>query len=441
MRRELRLYGVRGEADKDSSQIHRRLLAYPHCESGRWDYVAMNERVHSQETQVLNRSFTPVRSNLLQRKCACGGTPGLDGECAECRRKRLTTQRRSLDQSGPSIVPSVVHDVLHSPGQPLPAGTRDFVESRLGHDFSRVRVHHDAKAAESARTVNAKAYTVGSHVVFGGKQYAPETSEGQNLLVHELTHVVQQRGITKSSPLSFDSANDTSELEARHIASRIHSPNTSHSIFAPSNAVTKPTLARQQPSFGEMWTAVTEVGPLDAWRANRLSDEAKAAARATGLPEPHNGPMDAWRHCYWNCTMTEALGSAQAKTVADSHEVHGGGPANENTMDAHNNAEGRACGGTNCDGCCQDSLDNGRLRIIDSTGTVVPSSRTMRKAGTALPRPYDPQAVAREGLLQTFLVAASARMGSSESCAPSRSLRRGAPFTGVRGRRVLRSSR
>jgi len=66
------------------------------------------------------------------------------------------------------------------------------MESRIGHDFSQVRVHADARAAESAGAVNALAYTVGQDIVFGPGRYAPQTSEGRRLLAHELTHVVQQ---------------------------------------------------------------------------------------------------------------------------------------------------------------------------------------------------------------------------------------------------------
>src|SRR5437868_7786542 len=85
---------------------------------------------------------------FLQRKCACGGTPGVDGECAECRSKRLALQRRSPSQTGLSTVPPIVHNVLRSPGQPLESGTRAFMEPRFGRDFSQVRVHTDAQAAE-----------------------------------------------------------------------------------------------------------------------------------------------------------------------------------------------------------------------------------------------------------------------------------------------------
>jgi len=83
---------------------------------------------------------------------------------------------------------------LKGGGQPLSAESRAFFESRFGRDFSNVRVHSDAKAAEAANSVHAKAFTTGKDVVFGVGQYAPGISAGQRLLAHELTHVVQQHG-------------------------------------------------------------------------------------------------------------------------------------------------------------------------------------------------------------------------------------------------------
>jgi hypothetical protein len=77
-------------------------------------------------------------------------------------------------------------------GQPLPQSVRTFFEPRFGRDFSRVRVHKDTQAAESAQAADARAFTTGQDVVFGAGQYAPATSEGGRLLAHELTHVVQQ---------------------------------------------------------------------------------------------------------------------------------------------------------------------------------------------------------------------------------------------------------
>jgi hypothetical protein len=113
-----------------------------------------------------------------------------------------------------------VHEVLRSPGQPLDANTRAFMEPRFGHDFSRVRVHSDASAAESARAVNALAYTVGQDIVFEAGRYAPGASEGRRLLAHELTHVVQQGNATSTSgsPLTLGGAQDGWEGEAERMA-------------------------------------------------------------------------------------------------------------------------------------------------------------------------------------------------------------------------------
>ncbi|MCG2784877.1 MAG: DUF4157 domain-containing protein [Anaerolineae bacterium] len=186
---------------------------------------------------------TPVSAILpagvLQRKCACGGAPGFSGECHECQRKRMQTKslligssgnalEREADRVAESIVsgrsgggvsnlspvqvqragaggqqsagpassglsaPSLVNHVIERPGQSLDPGTRTFMERRFGHDFSRVRIHSDDRAAESAGAMNALAYTVGTDIVFGSRQFAPQTHFGKRLLAHELTHVLQQ---------------------------------------------------------------------------------------------------------------------------------------------------------------------------------------------------------------------------------------------------------
>ncbi|MEC4675502.1 MAG: DUF4157 domain-containing protein [Nitrospirota bacterium] len=77
-------------------------------------------------------------------------------------------------------------------GQPLPSSERAFFGPRFGYDFSHVRLHTTSKAAETARAVNAKAFTVGRDIAFGAGQYAPTTDTGRNLIAHELVHVVQQ---------------------------------------------------------------------------------------------------------------------------------------------------------------------------------------------------------------------------------------------------------
>jgi hypothetical protein len=178
-------------------------------------------------------SVTRTPARILQRKCACGGRVVAGGECAECRNKRLQTklavhqpgdrfeyeadrmanfavqgekqapllskcslaalQRDEPNTSSASpYAPPIVDEVLGGSGQPLDSSTRAFMEPRFGHDFGNVRVHFDARAAASARSVNALAYTVGHDIVFSDGAFGPDDPSGRSLLAHELAHVVQQ---------------------------------------------------------------------------------------------------------------------------------------------------------------------------------------------------------------------------------------------------------
>ena len=186
---------------------------------------------------VARRSESPGNSAhhglRLQRKCACGSpTASLTGECVECKSKKRIQTKLSIGASNDPLeheadrvadqvlaapthsavsgappriqrftgqaashadaVPASVDRVLASSGRPLEPTLRQDMEHRFGHDFSRVRVHSGGEAEQSARDVNAKAYTVGHDMVFGTGQYAPGTPQGARLLAHELTHSVQQ---------------------------------------------------------------------------------------------------------------------------------------------------------------------------------------------------------------------------------------------------------
>jgi hypothetical protein len=189
---------------------------------------------------------------ILHRKCACGAkADAVAQSCPDCERKKLqpklivgsqhAAEEREADRvadavmrdgdgragagvgaissavqrssTGPTTstgaqAPSIVDRVLERSGQALDSGARGFFERRFERDFSNVRVHADAEAAASARAVDALAYTVGNHLVFGASRYAPDTAAGRRLLAHELTHVVQQgatlRRLSMSSSLVPD---------------------------------------------------------------------------------------------------------------------------------------------------------------------------------------------------------------------------------------------
>jgi len=202
-----------------------------------------------------------IPTGIVQRKCACGGSASDGGECAECKEKseaglteaggpaaagiqgklavsqpgdryeveadqvadrvmRMTEIPGTSPKSGGSTgrttavdvvqrvaslraagasAPSIVHEVLRSPGHPLPASAHAFFAPRFGRDFSAVRVHSDQKAAESAQAVDAVAYTAGKDIVFAAGRYALGTTAGQRLIAHELAHVVQQGAAPRSA--------------------------------------------------------------------------------------------------------------------------------------------------------------------------------------------------------------------------------------------------
>lgn len=206
--------------------------------------------------------FNPTLHGRLQRKCACGNHTIGGVECAECgKRSRSGPQtKRKVNEAGDSYeqeaariadrmiagpghhpftgappriqchsgksdghlhtAPASVDQALSGPGRPLDPASRQDMELRFGYDFSGVRVHTDAKAAESALAVNALAYTAGKHVVFGAGQYTPFTEPGRRLLSHELAHIVQQGGtaLQQGGPLFVAAADDIFEHQAKAAA-------------------------------------------------------------------------------------------------------------------------------------------------------------------------------------------------------------------------------
>jgi peptidoglycan hydrolase-like protein with peptidoglycan-binding domain len=131
----------------------------------------------------------------LQR-CSCGKSAGTGTQCEECKSQAMQLQRSPAGPTGNATAPPIVHDVLNSPGRPLDAATRNFMEPRFDADFSNVRVHTDGKAAASAKAVNALAYTVGKDIVFGSGSYQMQTDAGRKLLGHELAYTIQQNATT-----------------------------------------------------------------------------------------------------------------------------------------------------------------------------------------------------------------------------------------------------
>ena len=130
----------------------------------------------------------------------------------------LNLQRMAGNQAVAGVL-----DVDRSGGAPLDTDTRSFMESRLGADFSDVRVHTDGAATESARSLGAEAYTVGTDVVVQSQRWSPGTEAGRHLLAHELTHVVQQKagpvdGTPTGDGIALSDPGDRFEQEAERTA-------------------------------------------------------------------------------------------------------------------------------------------------------------------------------------------------------------------------------
>ncbi len=198
----------------------------------------MSTRCHVAAQPSPVRRIRPSLSGVLQRKCSCGGSAGT---CEECKKDNL--QRHAIDGGSASpAVPPIVQQVLRSPGAPLDISTETSMSNRFSflqgaplpaaarsatatlginqpgdryeqeadrianrvlrsadipatpvtHRFSKVRIHTDTAAADSARAIGALAYTVGTEIVFGSGQYSPRSRSGQHLLAHELAHTIQQ---------------------------------------------------------------------------------------------------------------------------------------------------------------------------------------------------------------------------------------------------------
>ena len=242
----------------------------------------MSEQATSAQQKTVASVPNAAHEGVLQRKCACGQHTLAGGECEACRKKHGGMMQRAAVNTAPvTDVPPVVNEVLSSAGQPLDVGTRTFMESRFGHDFSHVRVHTDAKAAESAQSVNALAYTVGRDVVFGTRQYAPTTMAGRMLMVHELTHVVQQganavAGTPTTRGLSISSPFDNQELAANETASRV----MAGAEFTPLNIRQVPSTVPAQ------WSSGITIQRFQAGETGHGGIEEEALiGKGTGLPD------------------------------------------------------------------------------------------------------------------------------------------------------------
>lgn len=170
---------------------------------------------YEQEADRVAEQVMRMPAPTLQRQCAGCSIDGVTCEGCETEKQGVVRRKpESASERSNSVPNNLIQDL--GSGQSLDAATRAFAERRFGRDFRDVRVHADARATESAQSVNALAYTVGRDIVFQASQYAPHTSAGQRLIAHELAHVIQQGGghSTPQLQLEVSLRSDASAREA-----------------------------------------------------------------------------------------------------------------------------------------------------------------------------------------------------------------------------------
>lgn len=225
-------------------------------------------------------------------------------------------------------IPELVHEVLRSPGNAIDAALRRPLEQRFGADFSHVRLHTDAKAAESAQAVGARAYTASGHIVLGA---APglHSHEGTHLLAHELAHVQQTRGIS-ALPLRISEPAEPAEREADAIAQQVLTgmrpvPASLHtgaagSLFRmPLDAPRSSSPARTSPPAKPPRTAPRDVIP--ARGPNPADCLAPICAAAQRAPAPTtdsqaNARVDTWESSSLDCLRQGAAASKASHASA-----------------------------------------------------------------------------------------------------------------------------
>jgi hypothetical protein len=194
-----------------------------------------------------------VAVEAATRAVAAGRLSGHEPRTAVLRLQRLAGNSgvgSLVGRDGDEEAKSPVLDVVgKGGGTPLPKDVRTDMEAHLGADLSDVRVHSGGAAAESAKAVQARAYTVGNDVVFGSGAYEPSSEQGRHTLAHELTHVVQQReGPVDSTPvgggIAVSHPDDRFEREAEASAAALG--HGDHADAASAGPTAAPSVQRQE---------------------------------------------------------------------------------------------------------------------------------------------------------------------------------------------------
>jgi hypothetical protein len=259
-------------------------MRHPNAVAMRASAMRQAQRTFGNRAMQDALSDAPRAARKLQRSCACGGT------CASCQAEpaapsmaptELVQRQPAVDagaEAGGNVPASVIPD---TPGQPLDRQTQQLLQRRMGADFDNVRVHTDARAAESADALQANAYTVGRDIYFAAGKYNPGSAEGTRLIAHEVTHTLQQgSGEAPTAPAPHGSVlvgdvHDPMEREAEDVAEAVVNRSAhEHRVTAdPDPAV------RRDFSLSDAWDATGGA----AWQGVKSGGKAALGAAKTAV--------------------------------------------------------------------------------------------------------------------------------------------------------------
>ena len=231
--------------------------------------------------------------DVVQTKFIKPSVSPIQRKCADCEEEEKKMQRKEVNDDT-SNSPAQTENYINSlsGGRPLNKSERSFFEPRFGYDFSRVRIHNDSKADESAKSINALAYTHGENIVFASNQYKPETESGKRLLAHELTHTIQQKEMTGEGAQRC-----IQRTTVGAILDEFFSPFSDETLWAMNESDNYTVIVRG-------WQPVIDA--LNLIKENIASDCAtwSAAHRTTasfrpGMTEPMILDPNAYRHGVW----------------------------------------------------------------------------------------------------------------------------------------------
>lgn len=253
----------------------------------------MTDRLASPMRRSSVPTINAAARSFLQRQCSCGGSGGAEGKCDECEKKDMLLSRKSNGYGPSSFSPSAIREVLRSGGRPLENNVRAAMEPRFGHDFSRVRVHTDTRASESARSVNAVAYAVDEHIVFQSGHYDPSSVSGRSLLAHELTHVVQNRrsGSSDNRASGVSRPDDPAEREASAVTQQVMGGESAQVSQSSQAAVHRVSAEDVGKAIG-IGAAIAGGGTLLGLGIAALAGAFSKSGQDPACPKSHNIPND-----------------------------------------------------------------------------------------------------------------------------------------------------